>query len=288
MRRSIVFCIGLFLVVGISLQGQEASISDNAPTLEELALRLLSVSIVEEERMVEPRFLVGQLPQNLPAILPLAEDARLIGSFVNDTNTRIAIDIPQPVDQIKAFYQTVLEAQGWTKVEFPTGGSGFETTVSRFLVMCESRHGPLISVTANAVVDQPSRVVVSINTDLPQSSCSFRADQFGIPRSVIPSLTNPSGSRFMGGGAGLSDDDAHSNISLRTSLDLPSLALHYANQLEDAGWVRKDDGFGQGLVWISWTFDDENGDPWQAVLVAQNKEGHEDEKVILVQADLVL
>jgi hypothetical protein len=69
----------------------------------------------------------------------------------------------------------------------------------------------------------------------------------------------------MGGGGGI--DQWRSSAGLATELDLAAVAAHYAQQLERAGWTRRDGDEGGGvLAWSAWDFVDEDGELWQGML----------------------
>ena len=78
---------------------------------------------------------------------------------------------------------------------------------------------------------------------------------------LIPPLVLTAGARQQGGSGG---DSVHSNatLSLDKDMDIVELASHYNTQLESGGWIRGDAGNNGPFAWSTWTFRDEDGEPW--------------------------
>ena len=76
--------------------------------------------------------------------------------------------------------------------------------------------------------------------------------------SLLPALEAPEGSNLTGGGSGVSLNGAHSEITLETNIDLPTLAAHYKIQLEQSGCVLVEEGQHGPLAWITWTLKDKD------------------------------
>lgn len=84
-------------------------------------------------------------------------------------------------------------------------------------------------------------------------------------------LAPPFDARQLGGnpsGAGWENDGAYSYVALETGLDLAELAVHYAAQLEEAGWTRADEGQSGPQAWSTWTLRDEKNRPWTGAFTA--------------------
>jgi hypothetical protein len=70
-------------------------------------------------------------------------------------------------------------------------------------------------------------------------------------------------------GASSSSEDFHSVARLTTELDLWAIAAHYAQQLEPAGWMRRDGGESGGMTaWSAWDVADEGGELWWGMFQA--------------------
>jgi hypothetical protein len=63
-------------------------------------------------------------------------------------------------------------------------------------------------------------------------------------------------------------DAVHSDATLETDLDPAAVGTHYAAQLEEAGWLRLDEGQSGPQAWSNWSFTDEDGQPWEGVFTA--------------------
>jgi hypothetical protein len=81
----------------------------------------------------------------------------------------------------------------------------------------------------------------------------------------LPRLQPPTGAAQMGGGGGGGGDSYYSSATLETDADLTTLTTHYSSQLEQAGWTRTDADQCGPVAWHTWTFQDEDGEPWRAL-----------------------
>lgn len=82
-------------------------------------------------------------------------------------------------------------------------------------------------------------------------------------------LHPPLDARRMGGGDGDRESDgSYSYAVLETTPDLAALAAHYADQLEQAGWTRIEEGKCGPQSWSAWTITDEKGRPWTGTFTA--------------------
>ena len=94
---------------------------------------------------------------------------------------------------------------------------------------------------------------------------------------LIPRLEAPTGARQKSWGSGHSSEYAYTSALLQTDVDLAALAIHYSKQLAQAGWIRSGEGQSGPLVWQTWTFQDEDRQPWNGqffILKAQGKPRH--------------
>ena len=53
---------------------------------------------------------------------------------------------------------------------------------------------------------------------------------------------------------------------LETELDVHTLAAHYASQLEQVGWRRRDGEQSELAAWSNWLLKDKKGQSWQGML----------------------
>ncbi|NJL80969.1 MAG: hypothetical protein HC917_23230 [Richelia sp. SM2_1_7] len=88
---------------------------------------------------------------------------------------------------------------------------------------------------------------------------------------LLPILTPPSDTEVSRKGTDYSNND--SSVSLETKLDSKTLANHYSQQLEKAGWKRIDSGETNSYSWSTWTFKDEKGKSRQGLMSFTRLEG---------------
>lgn len=255
------------------MEENAARSGDNEALLQELVLRLLTYP--GDPRTQNPRLLVGQLPEALPFDLPLPADCRLLGSLQRSaSHIEVIFDSSLPEQEVIAFYQERMTAAGWQEEEpFPgmrQGGfvhtrfAGIGGAMSHWY---QGAHGP--TVHAQAFSGQGGRTDVRLNLDLSgRSSPARRARQERRHRMIdefLPPLQPPTGAAQMGGGGGGGSDSYYSSATLETTADLTTLTTHYSSQLEQAGWTRTDAGQSGPVAWHTWTFQDEDGEPWRAL-----------------------
>lgn len=228
------------------------------------------------------RVFVGTVPPGLPFDLPLPPGATLLGSRLGKSRLSfheagrgvraeedeacIYLDAPGDADTIFAFYDTAMRALDWApppahepvvRPRESHAGSQlprFDYAPSRYY--CAGPHGPWLMVTAHEQPPGPSDVRIFVNLSDTSLCAPPRKNMFDPPRvlGVLPELTLPRGARFSGGhgGGGGNDDEWVVNAIAETSLSTTDLERHYARQLADAGWVRRDGGANGPLVWSTW------------------------------------
>ena len=82
---------------------------------------------------------------------------------------------------------------------------------------------------------------------------------------VLPPIEPPVGAQQTVGGGSASEDRVEARASVETSLELAAVAAHYAQQFVNGGWVHGEAGQ-EGLVaWNTWTFQDDEKEPWRAL-----------------------
>jgi len=198
------------------------------------------------------------------------------------------LDCPQPANEVLAFYRERLTAAGWTVPELPhPRQGGFQHgPFANQATYCHGTRGPALSVQADPVPNRPTDVRLNLQTDARYSPCSRQNRVAPSGRqSVIPDLAPPPGSRQMGGGSGGSSASWHSDATLHTDLDLPTLATHYASQLEHAGWTSTGAGHDGPLTWSTWTFHDEDAEPWHGLFFALRHMGAERDCFLSMHVD---
>ena len=85
----------------------------------------------------------------------------------------------------------------------------------------------------------------------------------------IPPLHAPRGAGQQGGGASFGGRNFSTTATLTGSgLDPAAVGKHYHDQLVHAGWTPTSAGAVPPAAWSTWTFTDEDGEPWAGVLLA--------------------
>ncbi|MGH2541774.1 MAG: hypothetical protein ACRDIB_03195 [Ardenticatenaceae bacterium] len=232
--------------------------------LYELAVRLLTPSYPGMPSLDQAQLFVGELPDTLPAPLPLPDGATVIGSVVRGEmlGAEIALDVELPADAIRAFYTVRMSEAGWSSQESFYGHGGF-THAGDSLLFCRGPRGPAVQVHIRSQPDAPSEVRLHVHTHPRHSPCSHR----GLPDNFqrLPGLHPPAGARQQPGGGSSGGDTSYSTATLQTELDMGAVRMHYEQQLEQAGWQRSASGGDEVIVWSTWTVQDEVDQPWEGL-----------------------
>ena len=242
--------------------------SDGVAALRELATRLLTFHFgkSDSEQRGALKLLVGELPPDLPFELPLPEGTRLLGSFTLE-DPIIALDSPHEGDEVIAFYRERLTATGWSEPEMhgPRRGGFLPADPSRGAGadFCAPDDRYTLSIlTRPSSGDHTSAQLV-----LHSGSARFRRPFGRDVMATLPLLRPPRGATQMSQGGGGGQDYVESRGALETDLTLEAVANHYLGELERAGWRRLDAGVSGSAAWNAWSFTDEEGAPWQGLLL---------------------
>ncbi len=239
----------------------------NEELLQALALRLLGKEFPGDSKPESVQIIVGRLPDQLPVEIPLPENSRILGSYVNLQWQTIYIefDTDLPVNRIFNFYRERLLSSGWHSPEIPRPMGGFHPNLStNRALFCRAHRGPVLSIYVSTVPHQLTQVSLSINSDPNNRSCAklSRSSNFYEGYELIPNLTPPVNSKQFGQQSGSGGDNANSRTMLETNLDLLSVTAHYQTQLEEVGWTCFEQGHGEALAWSTWRFRDQEEESW--------------------------
>ena len=226
--------------------------------------------------------LPGELPSDLPIIIPIPEDATIIGSTVrfedNYEQIQIFLDVPNEPNKILEFYRSNLNKTGWNELErsYPDEG-GFVHFPSMYesSTFCQNESaGPSLTITPiTSNGEKPTDVRLNLDTNPRNPVCrmkTFEPPGTSGAAEIMPMLKPPKGALQKGGGGGGSDDHWNSEATLETELDIKDLESHYHNQLVEARWELKENS-SQGSIGLStWSFTDEFGDQWSGILLINN------------------
>jgi len=233
--------------------------SDDA--LRSLALRLLAPHYPGAPAPEQTQLLVGKLPDALQLDVPLPDGSSILGSMVHDQqHISIVVDATLPPQGVLDFYRERMTAAGWNEpAAQPYGGGGF-TFVGRHMptVFCRGARGPALAVKADTGQNGLTDVRLDLNFDARHSPCAQHG-RHGSMLDIIPPLTPPPGARQNSGGGGGGSDQWYTSASLETELELAAVAAHYAQQLEGAGWTRREGGQSGPAAWSTWALRDADG-----------------------------
>jgi len=247
--------------------------------VQELAERLLAMPYpVPTGQQPSPtvQLLPGQVPDALPFTLTLPPGARVVGSMVRSggpiAGTTVVLDAPGTREDVLAFYQRDLEAQGWHAAAvgpYPSSG-GFQVSGPGISpTYCQGPSDPSLTVTVFARPTGPNDVRLS--TSASPGLCSVPAPPASPPpmplaATLLPRLTPPAGVELQPGSSfGGGSNRWSSEATAETSRSPAELEAHFAAQLAAAGWTRQSGGADERLAWSAWTLPDE-GD-WSGLLL---------------------
>jgi hypothetical protein len=243
------------------------------PTQDELVMRLLAHPAHPQTQQLQ--LLPGRLPDTLPLKLPLPDGSRVVGSLVRgQESVEVVLDAPGSAEQVLAWYQQQMRAAGWQTPEEMQGHhpSGFVPSHSLmpFLHAFFFQNEGRASLNVTIWQGQHEQADVRLHLEMNSQHASRVLHQRRRRRmrgmyEPIPPMAAPLGARQIGGGGSGSDEGWLSTATLETDLDLAALAAHYAGQLEKAGWKRAADGQSGPLAWHTWTFVDEDQEPWEGL-----------------------
>ncbi len=258
--------------------------------IRELALRLLAFPFPGGPDPGQAELVVGKLAASLPIELPLPPAARVLGTFTRTPHwSTVVLDVELSPQEVLAYYRQQLLPAGWSEPDDPlrhAGGfaAGMPYQANRVL-FCRSARGPALTVQATGRQQAPTDVRLELQSDPRQSPCAPQR-RFPGPAQVLPPLLAPPNARQTGLGGSSGPDQAQSTAILATDLDLASLARHYEQQLEGAGWERTDAGCSDPTAWSTWTFAAADGEAWRGLLTVLRRPDLPGRYLLLLQAEL--
>jgi hypothetical protein len=252
----------------------QAATNDTVPR--ELVKRLIDLPLSESS------LLVGELPEQLPADLPLPEGAQVLGSTVseNGKNYDIFVNAKQSLEEVQAFYAERLTGAGWQeRQDLAYLGGGFvPSEIERVdgLAFCKPDRELYLKgiVFDKAEPNAPTDVRLSLVTG---AGAMCDPEERKVKSAPLPNLLAPPDDRLGSRGGG-SDRFGYrqSHVTAKTQLDTQTLVEFYAAQLERAGWRQLESRQSDATVWSVWTHTDETGRTWQGMLfVIPNPEDSE-------------
>ncbi|MBV9280552.1 MAG: hypothetical protein JOZ41_10760 [Chloroflexi bacterium] len=226
----------------------------------------------------ELHLLPGQLPPALPFDLTVPPDGMVVGSFVRPYHATIILEVNRPPQEVFDFYESLLASQGWGIRPFGGERGGFPSVHSAAnsrSFLCRGRSSPMLVMDVLSPDGATTEVEFDVSTHPDDKRCSQdeelreRIGRSGfVMYDRLPTLLPPRGATQAGSAGACNTRSAWAVGRLFTTLDLPPIARHYAKQLEAAGWVRRDEGGDQWLVWTTWGMQDETGQRHQGLWFA--------------------
>jgi hypothetical protein len=148
--------LGLPVAAGLGMNWTAAVAQEGEPPVVELARRLLAPGAPDSVA-----FLTGSLPSDLPLALPLPDNARVIGTLVQNrgngvmVNT-VVVDAPYGPSDVGTYYEQRLPSMGWNAPPPAQDlAPGF---------FCQAAEGPFIKVSAYPLGESASDVRVDVVT----------------------------------------------------------------------------------------------------------------------------
>lgn len=244
----------------------------------ELALRMLAARFGGGST-TEPRLLPAALPPDLPFALPIPDGARLLGTLLlgepaasHVGAATVVLDTALLADEVIAFYQAKLPADGWSEEITPRRHGGFMPAGAERVASTSfdrGGQGPSLRIMCLPAPDEHITIQVVVAEQPAVSPQARRHLMERNPMDVLPPLPAPAGSSQMQGGGGTAGPDmAESNATVETDLDVPAIGAHYQALLERAGWTARGSGTSGPVAWGAWDFTDGAGEPWTAVFTA--------------------
>lgn len=286
MKRKFGMAVALLALMGLaaSAELQDKLSGAKEPSVEELATRLLEATYPGSGELKGAQLLPGELPQEMPADLPLPDGTRIVGSKIQeDMGIDIVLDVTLAPDEALEFYRQALTPQNWTETEIPGSDRGF-VPGDPSLTFCQGRKKASLTVTAHPQ-DNGSDLRLSFITDIDSSPCSW-AGGYDDWLKPIPKLPTPLGAKqssenYMGFGS-----NAAVLATLETDMNSSSLANYYGDLLQAANWTLKGEVQSRPSSWSTWSIEDEEGILWKGILMALDLPGNESQSFVLVEATM--
>jgi hypothetical protein len=244
----------------------------DAERVRELVARLLGRGgFTPDGRPITTEILVGELPADPPAPLPVPPNGRVVGSVVQRAEGEIiavtaALDAPGPAEAVAAFYERELSGRGYRPL--PSGPSpqgGFQATgQATFRTFCGPSPTGFFGILVTAPPQGPAQVRINVDA-LAEGPCSFPGPfGAGMGAPSLPALSAPAGVviRFTGpvifGGPPMLGNRVVSEATAITEMPVAALEAAFAEQLA-AGWMRLAGDADTTLAWSRWRVPDEEG-----------------------------
>lgn len=229
-----------------------------------LTLRLLSNPEYPEGDVTD--VLIGEVPNTLPADIPLPPNTDIVGTLLyGEKRAEIVLETRDTSASVTNFFEVQLE--GWRRVRLPANQNrGFISAAeSSSAYFCRGENTSLGVGTFQK--DALTEVRLGLLVEEKYSVCSEEERRFGRDDIPMPTLVAPDNVQLNGSGMSSDDTSAVARTVLETERPPQNLIAHYAEQLPAQGWqlgVRNQEG---SQAWHTFSLENEEGN-WQGYLVA--------------------
>lgn len=227
---------------------------------------------------------VGQLPEEVPFELPLAENTRIVGSVISNAGgpmyTQIYLASDLSAEDVTNFYIETLPTQEWALINNNPGGPrGFNAQATTNAQFCYQGDEAFIDMTAFSDDSGETRIFAYVGLEDAFYPCNTNPGQMPTddPYMLLPNLETPAGIEIAtnyggggGGGGGYGFRTASTSTFLRSELTAEEILDLYNVQLAEQGWVQTATGSAaEALAGSTWTLTTEEGKTWGAIFSIQ-------------------
>ena len=255
-RRGAVLCAAFSAVAWVSPGVAETS----AAVPIELVLGVLGADGEE--------LFIGSLPDELARVVPVPDDATIVGGIERDESSSIVLLMPMDPSGTHTRYGELAGARGWTRLGPAQSSMGFVTPGTN-----EERFycGPAASMLGVHVAPSDptaSRITLSYYPGSEFGPCtSETTPKSSTAELAMPILRVPEGVEW-GSSTTCSThaDAAGEAVRLLGEVRIAEMVSHFGDQLVGQGWLLEDEAVGEAVGLQSWTRQDESGQPWKGTL----------------------
>lgn len=211
--------------------------------------------------------LVGEMPRELRATLPLDELGRVVGAFArSERNGMVILALEASEDEAVSAFERLVADHGFARPSNPMEGRGgfVGTAASRFQPWC----GESVALTVSPVRADDGGTYLRVSySEAGEGPCNPQIGRGSrmLQAAALPSLAPPPGATARMEGTGTGRASAEAAASIRSELTVPEIAGHYAHQLEDAGWTPAGGSADSSVDVRRFTLE-EDGAPWVGLL----------------------
>lgn len=233
-----------------------------------------------------PRILIGQLPANLPFVVPLPASARVIGSITSpaESDGSVYATVVQPLDRASTFFETEFEQLGYRPWSDVPGFLPHPDFAANFRILCGP--DPTIEVMVVLYEPAPGRTHVQVHVShTPSGPCLAASLEAATPDdfSPLPELSHPADLLAYELGREAHYTAGSAWFELEGTLSTLELFEHYSQQLVEQGWQQAAVQNGLTLSWSQWSFEDTLGHTWNGFLYILPSGSSSTEHLLLIR-----